>query len=155
MSRKLKIPHFNYIAFLEKSRQAIDFLKENLKLNKIDGTVIECDVLTCPDFSTFGMVDLIVSNPPYIKTDVIDSLQEEVKQEPIMALDGGNDGLKFYRAITEKSKSALNKNGHLCFEIGFDQADDVCDILKQNGFCDISVFKDYGANNRVVIGKKI
>ena len=92
--------------------------------------------------------DLIVSNPPYIKTSVIESLSNEVKNEPHIALDGGADGLKFYRIIWNNKGSYLKKDGYIVLEIGFDQREDVQKIFK-NSTC----IKDYAGNDRVIIYK--
>lgn len=143
------------VKFLEKSLNAIRFLEENVALNKVNAEIVECDVLKSPDFGTEGGLDLIISNPPYIKTKVIPTLQKEVQHEPKMALDGGDDGLIFYREITQKAASELKNGGSLVFEIGFDQAESVTDILKQNGFGNIKTVKDYGKNDRVVYGTKL
>ena len=98
-------------------------------------------------------VDFIVSNPPYIKSDVLLTLDKEVKDnEPILALDGGTDGLDFYRKITLEAKNHLNENGMLFFEIGFDQAKEVSELMQAN-FENVTVIKDYGNNDRVVYGK--
>lgn len=78
----------------------------------------------------FGNFDLIVSNPPYIRSAVIDTLSKEVKNEPREALDGGGDGLEFYRAICENFKDLLNENGRMMVEIGFDQREEVVEIFK-------------------------
>lgn len=95
-------------------------------------------------------VDIIVSNPPYIETEVIQTLDEKVKNfEPHLALDGGADGLEFYRKIT---KTAAEKSCYLAFEIGYNQAESVEKIMSEN-FCDIRLFKDYGGCDRVLTGK--
>lgn len=100
--------------------------------------------------------DFIVSNPPYIRKDVIPTLMDDVKNyEPYIALCGGEDGLDFYRKITEQSHNILKTGGILCFEIGYDQKDAVVEILKQNGFGEIYTFKDLGENNRVVLGQNL
>ncbi|MDR7869494.1 MAG: peptide chain release factor N(5)-glutamine methyltransferase [Tissierellaceae bacterium] len=99
---------------------------------------------------------IIVSNPPYIKTSDIEELQIEVKNhEPITALDGGVDGLDFYRRITEEAKDYLYTNGMLIYEIGFDQSSEVMGILNKEGFSNISVLKDYQGHDRVVYGFKL
>ncbi len=100
------------------------------------------------------MYDMIVSNPPYIKTDDMKSLQKEVKCEPQNALDGGVTGLDFYAKIASEAVKHLNDDGILLFEIGFDEAIDVENILKENNFCDIRVIKDLSENDRVVYAKK-
>lgn len=98
--------------------------------------------------------DVIVSNPPYIRTDVISELMQEVKgHEPGLALDGGADGLIFYRDITKGAVKRLNKGGFLLYEIGYDQGRDVSDILIQHGFADVKVIKDLAGLDRVVMGQ--
>lgn len=97
--------------------------------------------------------DLIVSNPPYIPTDVIPTLMEEVKDhEPVIALDGREDGLYFYKRIIEEAGSYLYPEGMLFFEIGYDQARDVSELMKAAGFCEITVCKDLAGLDRVVHG---
>ena len=97
----------------------------------------------------------IVSNPPYIPTKVIEGLQEEVRlHDPILALDGMEDGLMFYRKITAQAGDFLETDGYLCYEIGAEQAADVSDIMKQAGFKDITVVKDLAGFDRVVMGRK-
>ncbi len=97
--------------------------------------------------------DMIVSNPPYIKTDVIDTLMPEVREyEPVMALDGGTDGLVFYRRIAGDAGAYLNGGGMLFFEIGCEQAADVCKIMEAAGFREVEVVKDFAGLDRVVYG---
>ena len=96
-----------------------------------------------------------MSNPPYIPTKVIEGLQDEVRlHDPMLALDGTEDGLMFYRRITDKSWDYLKMNGYLYYEIGAEQAADVSDIMKQAGFKDIVVVKDLAGLDRVVMGRK-
>jgi len=98
--------------------------------------------------------NMVVSNPPYIRTDVIPTLMEDVRDfEPYIALWGGDDGLIFYRKITAKSKNVLKPGGYLAFEIGHDQREEVTNILKTEGFIGIYSIKDLGGNDRVVVGK--
>lgn len=92
----------------------------------------------------------IISNPPYIRTDVIETLEIEAKTEPRAALDGGADGLIFYREIVKNFKKNLEDNGFFLFEIGFDQADDLREIAEDNGF-DCQIFKDLGACDRAAL----
>ena len=97
--------------------------------------------------------DMIVSNPPYIKTDVIDTLMPEVREyEPVMALDGGTDGLVFYRRIAGDAGAYLNGGGMLFFEIGCEQAADVCKIMEAAGFREVEGVKDFAGLDRVVYG---
>ncbi len=104
-----------------------------------------------PDEGT-GKFDVIVSNPPYIETAVIDTLAPEVKDyEPMLALDGSSDGLAFYRRIVSKAGDYLFSSGYLIMEIGYDQAEAVKALLTENGkYHDIEVIKDYAGNDRVV-----
>ncbi len=99
------------------------------------------------------MFDIIVSNPPYIRTADIDTLMPEVKDhDPMLALDGGDDGLIFYRRIIEGAKEHLVKGGDLLLEIGYDQAEDVMKIMEDNRFIEINCIKDFAGNDRVVRG---
>lgn len=100
-----------------------------------------------------GMYDIIVSNPPYIRTSAIEELKEEVKfHDPFLALDGKEDGLHFYRRIVEESRKYLKKGGKLYFEIGHDQGEDVSVLMKHAGFTDVTVKKDLAGLDRVVFG---
>ena len=100
-----------------------------------------------------GTFDVIVSNPPYIRSGEIDGLQKEVTCQPRISLDGGEDGLKYYRLIAEQAPAGLNDGGVLVLEIGFDQAADVVKLL-ENGFTDIKVIKDLGGRDRCVTAVK-
>lgn len=138
--------------------------KAKLSAADISGKVLElakknaakheakCDFIQSNLFNNIeGKFDVIISNPPYIRTDVIDKLMEEVKGfEPITALDGGSSGLEFYRTITQESVNFLNKDGFLLYEIGYDQAEDVVEILKSFNYREIEVFKDLAGLDRVV-----
>lgn len=98
-----------------------------------------------------GKYDFILCNPPYIRSGEIDGLMEEVRlYEPHAALDGGEDGLFFYRKIAEGAKEHLVNGGALILEIGYDQGEDVSRILKKEGYGHIRVLKDYSGNERVV-----
>jgi release factor glutamine methyltransferase len=95
--------------------------------------------------------DIILCNPPYIETDVIQKLDIQVKDfEPKMALDGGFDGLKFYKSLIPKLPDALRKDGVSLIEIGFNQGNSVVDICSQNNI-KIKLVKDYGGNDRVLV----
>ena len=101
-----------------------------------------------------GKFDIIVSNPPYIETDTIKSLDKQVQNEPLLALDGGKDGLKFYRILVNEGYKYLNKDGYLCMEIGYNQKQKVEELLKQNEkYTSIYTLKDFNGNDRVVIAK--
>jgi len=100
-----------------------------------------------------GRYDFIVSNPPYIRSDVIETLMPEVRvYEPLLALDGREDGLFFYRRIIDKAREHLNRGGRLYFEIGYNQAGEVSDLMGQAGYEDINVVKDFAGLDRVVYG---
>jgi len=97
--------------------------------------------------------DIIVSNPPYIRTDVIEMLMPEVRDhDPRMALDGMADGLFFYRKIIDEAGNYLKRGGQLFFEIGHDQAQDVIALMREHGYKEIEVKKDYAGLDRVVYG---
>ena len=99
--------------------------------------------------------DIIVSNPPYIKTEIIKTLDKEVQKEPKLALDGGKDGLEVYRKIIKDAYKYLNNNGLLCLEIGYDQKDDVIDLLKRSKkYIDIYSKKDLTGKDRIIVCKK-
>lgn len=98
--------------------------------------------------------DCIVSNPPYIRTEVIHELMTEVREhEPSIALDGGADGLSFYKKIICESSSYLKPKGRLFFEIGFDQGQEVSDLMKNAGYCHVRIIKDLAGLDRVVSGR--
>lgn len=133
------------------SEKALEVAQENNRFNNANVTFIQSDLFT----NVTGRYDIIVSNPPYIRTDEIPKLMEEVKShEPVMALDGMEDGLYFYKKICNEASDYLNDNGKIFFEIGYDQGDDVSEILRQNRFCNIEVLKDLSGNDRVVIARK-
>lgn len=99
--------------------------------------------------------DMIVSNPPYIRRDVIPTLEVEVKDhDPMLALDGGEDGLDFYRVITEEAPDHLKKKGRLIYEIGHDQGQPVKEMMECAGFTDVEIIKDLAGLDRVVSGVK-
>lgn len=101
-----------------------------------------------------GSYDIIVSNPPYIETSVIEGLMDEVKlYEPRMALDGTEDGLFFYREITMQAGKYLKNNGILAFEIGYNQGKAVSEFMKENGYKEVQVLQDLAGLDRVVTGR--
>ena len=107
-----------------------------------------CDVLAGYEGEEF--FDAILSNPPYIRAAAMDTLECEVKHEPAAALLGGEDGLDFYRAILEKWRCHLRKDGFFLFEIGYDQADEIKALAAKHGLS-ATVFRDYGGNDRVAL----
>ena len=131
------------------SADALNVAKENALANDAKINFIQSDLFS----ELTNKFDIIVSNPPYIKSKVINSLQREVKDnEPLIALDGGEDGLDFYKRISNDAKNYLNNNGILAFEIGFDQKEEIIKILQDEGYTNIEAYTDYSGNDRVVIG---
>lgn len=117
------------VYLFEKEDKAFEFTQKNAQnLSVKNATLIKCDILSF-DVSALSMADVIVSNPPYIKTDEISSLQAEVQNEPIAALDGGKDGLIFYRCIAAKWVSKIKNNGILAMECGDGQSSEIVEIF--------------------------
>lgn len=135
----------------EKALAVAEKNKHNLEADNIDFMLSDLFEKLNQDI-TF---DIIVSNPPYIPTKVIDGLQDEVRlHDPILALDGSEDGLKYYRNISSEASMYLEPDGWLCFEIGAEQALDVSDIMEREGFRNITVIKDLAGLDRVVMGRR-
>ena len=143
----LKKNGFEKVFALDISDKALEVAKHNAYIHNADITFIKSDLYKeLPNDIRF---DLIVSNPPYIRTGEIEKLDDEVKDfEPKLALDGGKDGLDFYKKILNLSKDFINKNGSLYFEIGYDQAKDVGDIAKKEGYYNIKIIKDLSGKDR-------
>ena len=133
------------------SQDALKIAEENSSRNQANVMFFESDLFE--KISELYKFDIIVSNPPYIESDTINSLSEEVKNEPILALDGGEDGLDFYRKIVKGAKKYLNPNGYLAFEIGYNQRVEVEKILEENGYKNIYSRKDLAGNDRIVVGQ--
>ena len=135
----------------------VDISEEALKVAKANGEKIgvKAEFIQSDLFENVrGEYDVIVSNPPYIRTAVIEELKEEVKcHDPFIALDGKEDGLYFYRKIVEKSLEYLSDGGRLLFEIGHDQGEEVKKLMEQAGFTGVTVKKDLAGLDRVVLGK--
>lgn len=139
------------VTAVDLSSNALLVAKKNAKNLEADITFYESDLFDKLEGKQF---DLIVSNPPYIRTKDIDELMDEVRlHEPFMALDGSEDGLRFYRKITEDATKHLKENGFLIYEIGCDQASEVRAIMENNGFDDIEIIKDLAGLDRVVFGQ--
>ena len=131
------------------SADALEVAKKNAQRLKVPVIWVQSDIFE----NVSESFDLIVSNPPYIRTEVIQGLEDEVKlHDPWIALDGHEDGLYFYRRIVSESISHLNDGAWLMFEIGHDQAEDVSKLMKNAGFCNIYVKKDLAGLDRVVCG---
>ena len=132
------------------STKALEIAAKNAESNGVSSKInfINANILKSEDYFD-KQYDVIVSNPPYIKTEVIDTLSKEVKHEPRIALDGGIDGLDFYKRLIEIAPRHLKPSGHLILEIGYDEAEDVSKILFDNNFT-FKVIKDFGGNNRCI-----
>lgn len=131
------------------SEEALKVAERNNAKLRVEARLIQSDLFE----NVQGKYDVIVSNPPYIRTAVIEELKEEVKcHDPFIALDGKEDGLYFYREIVDKSRAFLNSGGKLYFEIGHDQGEDVKRLMEDAGFVDIIVKKDLAGLDRVVSG---
>ena len=142
-----------------KSVQAVDISQEALSVadiniqhnNASNVSLIHSDMFA----NVHGEFDMIVSNPPYIRTAEVEVLMPEVvMHEPRIAVDGYEDGLHFYRILAEESGHFLKNNGWLIMEIGYDQAEDVTKLLQSNNFTDIKVIRDLAGLDRVVCGRR-
>lgn len=143
------------VSAFEKSDKALCYLTKNKELNQVNNlNIISGDIFDGPSSLDGKKFDIILSNPPYIRSEIIPSLQREVQSEPKMALDGGADGLEFYRVIAEKWISSLKADGLVAVEIGEEQGSDVSSIFSQY-FNDVRVVKDYSGNDRVVIAENM
>ncbi len=140
------------VTAVELSDKAFYFLEKNIKDNGTAVKAIKGDVFTCHSGFADASLDLIVSNPPYIKRGELPGLQAEVLHEPKMALDGGESGLDFYRAITRDWSRKLKNGGALVFELGEEQADDVARMMTAQGFVNIRCENDIGGTQRAIIG---
>lgn len=137
------------------SREALAVAKKNVTAHKMSGhvTCVQVDAMKKPP-AFLGQFDMIVSNPPYITTKEMEELDDSVKNyEPHLALWGGEDGLDFYRAIAENFRSCLKPGGYLAFEFGEEQGDDVCRILRENGFTIVERVQDYHHTERAVLAQ--
>lgn len=143
---------YSMIYSVELYDDAIRYLDENIKMSEFKNIYIIKDDVINPRKTYDTKFDILVSNPPYIRTLDIDKLQNEVKKEPISALDGGEDGLIFYRSIAEKWFSKLSDRALVAVEIGINQENQVIDIFKQHGLYDIKISKDLNGINRVISG---
>lgn len=132
------------------SKTALLVAKENAKLHEVDAEWVRSDLFD----NITETFDVIMANPPYIPTGEILSLMPEVRDfEPENALDGGADGLDFYRKIAGQVKDYLNPGGYVYLEIGYDQGEAVSELMRNAGFTEVEVIKDLARNDRVVKGK--
>ncbi|MCI5904101.1 MAG: peptide chain release factor N(5)-glutamine methyltransferase [Oscillospiraceae bacterium] len=152
------------VTAVELSAEAMPYLSANIQRNEARVQIIKGDVTDGRLLDNFAdpdspgdhrQIDCIVSNPPYLTAEEMSELQREVAFEPALALDGGADGLKFYRIISCLWKEVLKEGGLLAFEIGFEQGEAVSELLRQSGYGDVKVIKDLGGNDRVVTGIKL
>lgn len=135
------------------SEKALKIAEKNAIKNKVEN---KCQFIKSNMFeNVVGDFDIIISNPPYIKSDVIKELDRNVQKEPIMALDGGQDGLYFYKILAEKSYKFLREDGMLFLEIGYDQKEAVKNLLEEtNKYENIYLKKDLSQNDRVIVATK-
>ena len=138
------------VTALEKSADAMEYLKKNAKLNGVDVGAVEGDMLLTPP--ELGQFDVIVCNPPYIPSYELETLPTELSYEPAMALDGGGDGLVFYRALLQNWLGLLKEGGLLAVEIGSEQGTSVQDLFCHHGLSEVQVYKDLAGLDRVVLG---
>ncbi len=148
---------FEYVAEADLSEEALKVTRKNAeRLVGESGTRIECfhgDLFSAIPDGTEPF-DILVSNPPYIPTEVIAGLEPEVRDhEPMMALDGTEDGLLFYRRIAKEAEKVLSPGASVYLEIGYDQGEAVRGLLREQGFAEVEVHKDLAGNDRVVCGR--
>ena len=142
------------VTSVELSDKAFVYLQRNvLRYPDLKIKAVQADILTQHDLFS-GTVDAIVSNPPYIPTRDLGFLQREVQHEPRMALDGDEDGYRFYRAIAERWLPKLSQDGFVAVEVGIGQAQTVADLFCQHGLTQTEVHTDFAGIDRVVIGKR-
>lgn len=135
------------VSAIDISSKALNIARENAKKNRVEIDFFESNMFR----EVHHTYDIIVSNPPYIKSKEIEVLMPEVKNyEPVLALDGSEDGLEFYRILATQASEYLTPKGKVLFEIGCDQAEAVCDLLRENGYHNIKVTKDYASLDRVI-----
>ena len=137
---------------VDKFEKTLFLAQKNALHNGVENRVkaLLLDILADEKMLENERFDAILSNPPYIRPEVIETLSEEVKKEPYVALYGGDDGLLFYNKITRDYSKLLKKDGIIIYEIGYDQANDITIIANNNNF-NCQIVKDYGGNDRVAI----
>lgn len=141
------------LTLVDISKEAMQIAKKNANINEVESkiTFIHSNLFDNLESQKF---DIIVSNPPYIKTEAIKHLEKQVKKEPYIALNGGQDGLDFYKKIIKKAYKYLNKGGYLCLEIGFDQKYDVIELIEnEERFEQTYSKKDLYDNDRIIVTK--
>lgn len=142
------------VAALDISHKALKVAVQNSKKHKVQKRVAFYQQNVLQDFGDLGRFDMVVSNPPYIRTEEMGGLMPEVRDyEPALALEAGKDGLMFYRRIVQVAPGLLNQGGFLAFEVGYDQADAVCALMRP-AFEEVGCKKDLAGIRRVVFGKR-
>lgn len=142
----------NNIYAIDISTSALDVAKKNAEKNNVNKEIQFINSNMFQNLKINIKADIIVSNPPYIETETIKTLDKQVQNEPKIALDGGNDGLNFYRNILENSKLYLKENGIILMEIGYNQKQPVTNLFKTQ-FKQVNCVKDLSGNDRVIICK--
>lgn len=143
------------VTAVELSDEAFSYLQKNIQLNNVKNVkAVKADVLNKLDIDDESL-ELLISNPPYIKREELDFLQEEVKKEPSMALDGGEDGCFFYREIIKNHQRLIKHGGYIVFEVGENQYAYVEQLLLDNGFKNIGHCRDLGNTERCVFATRI
>ncbi len=148
------IENLNSITMSDISNKAIKIAEKNFK-NNVEN-VRNAEFIESDMFEKINKkYDIIISNPPYIETQEIEELPEEVKQEPHLALDGGKEGIDYYKILTNEAHKYLKEKGYLCMEIGYNQKESVEELLKESEkYTNIKTIKDLSGNDRVVICSK-
>lgn len=150
ISVKKYVPNCELVA-VDISKNALEVAKKNAKQHEVDIIWVLSNLFE----EVKGKFDVIVSNPPYIKKEVIKTLDKQVQCEPILALDGGEDGLDFYKKIIEQAPDYLKENGKIFLEIGYDQKQEVLDIIeKTKQYKMTECKKDLAGNDRMIMAKK-
>lgn len=149
ISLAMERPYWMFVA-TDLSESALNYARRNSILNRVQSRIrfMQTDLFE----GIHETFDAIVSNPPYVKTGDLRCAQTELSYEPAMALDGGEDGLFFYRNIIEGAVSKLNQGGFLFFEIGWDQAEEIASLMKHH-FNEIEILKDYSGHKRIISGR--
>lgn len=143
------------VTAVELEDAAFEYLKKNIEShNAKNVTALQGNIFQCHKNFEDGCFDAVISNPPYIKTDEIAGLQREVGYEPETALDGGKDGLDFYRCIAENWIPKLKNGGVVSLEIGETQAEEVCFLLEKSGIADLGIKRDIQGLDRTIFGTK-
>ena len=144
------------VTCIDISDEALEIAKKNATINEISNIKFIKSNMFEKLSNTSEQFDIIVSNPPYIKTGIISLLDKEVQKEPKTALDGGEDGLNFYKIISENAYKYLKNDGYLAIEIGYDQKEEVVSLLKNTKkYNEIYNKKDLCGNDRVVVARRV